>query len=127
MSDRVRQILENQLSVEWGATTPIAWDDFEYKPIPGTDFIRCTLDGVDSETLAMKCQREHYLLSIQVFTEAGLGANNNMLLADTIMGIFFGFSEDTLICTTIVTERVGAYKEWYQRNVMIDVQFDHHF
>ena len=126
MSNTVRQILEDQLIAEWGATTPITWDDFNRNPAVGINFIRCTLDGIGASPLSLKCQREDYLLTIQVFTKAGEGPKTNMLLADELKRIYLGFSSGHLIVKSVIDERVGVSKEFYQRNVLIDLQYDNH-
>ena len=89
MSEQVRQILDTRLATQWGVLTPIIWDDVDYIPEVGTQFIRCTLDGIASEILSMSCQREFYLLTIQVFTVAGKGSSFNLELADQLVEIFF--------------------------------------
>ncbi len=127
MSDKVRQILENRLNSEWASRTPISWDDFKYNPIVGVEFIRCTLDGIFADTLSLRCQREQYLFTIQVFSPYGDGASGNMVLTDQLTDIFLGFSEEYLTVQGVVAERVGIDKEWYQRNVLIEVQYDNHF
>ncbi len=126
MSNEVRQILEDQLILAWGTTTPITWDDDPRVPRLGVDFIRCTLDGLDAQNISIKCQRENYLFTVQVFTKADKGSESNMALVDLIKKTYFGFSRGTLICKSVIDERVGAFNEFYQRNVLIDIQYDNH-
>jgi len=125
-SNTVRQLLETRLNSEWGASTVIFWDDSNKVPKTGVPYIRCTLDGIDSENLSITCVRDFDLLTIQVFTPKGAGAGANLLLCDELVRIFRNYAISTLLCFKVVNERVGNYKEWYQRNVIIDVQTDTH-
>lgn len=123
-SNKARRILESRLADKWGNTTPIYWDDINDKPVPGQAFIRCTLDAVDSETISIKCQRNYDTFSIQVFTPKGSGSEDNFALCDSLVQIFRGYTEENLICTRTLNERVGKENEWYQRNVTVDTQYD---
>lgn len=123
-SDAVRLILERRLATEWGSRTPIHWDDTNDKPVVGVAFIRCTLDGIDSEPISMNCDRDFDLFTIQVLTPKGLGSENSWELSDEVARIFRRYSEGTLVVNKVVNERVGKHDEWYQRNVLVDTQYD---
>lgn len=126
-NDIVRKILEEKLETDWASRTPIYWDSTNDKPIPGAAFIRATLTGVDSETISMSCQRDFDLFVIQVFTPKGLGADSNFALCDALVAMYRGYSDGNLLCTKVVNERVGKSSEWYQRNIVIDTQYDSNF
>ena len=126
-NNSVRQILEARLNTEWAGRTPIYWDDINDRPQVGVPFIRCTLDGIDSENISIGCQRDYDLFVIQVFTPKGAGTESNFLLCDALTTMFRGYADQQLLCTKVVNERVGKSNEWYQRNVVIDTQYESYF
>ena len=125
MSDQiVSGILENRLNDEWGSLTPIAWENVEYTPSRGVAFIRPILDGIDAINLSVHCQRYFYLFTIQVFTPASESTQNNLMYVDAIKNIFRNFSQGNLFARKLYAERATSEKEWYQRNVLIDITYD---
>ena len=126
MSNEVSQILEDRLIAEWNARTPITWDETGRKPTVGVDFIRCTLDEIDAETISIGCTREYHLFTIQVFTKADKGRSDSMTLTAELKRIFSSYAHLTLLCTKAIDQRVGSFDSFYQRNVLIDVQYDNH-
>lgn len=125
--EAVRKIMEERLATEWGARTPIAWDDSDYGPVVGTPFIKPMIEGTTSEPKTGKCQREFYQMKIEVLTPKGSGAGANMVMGDDLVAMFYGYAESTLICKKAYVERLGDVEEWHSRAVFVDVQFDENF
>jgi len=125
-SEDVRNAIEVRLQDNW-ATTPIAWDNVSYKPVRGTPFIRCQMEEVFSEIKGLSCTSVNGLLTIQVFTPAKEGTENNIQNADALVALFQGFSVDTLVMLSGRIERAGSEDNWHQRNVQIDYKFDKYF
>lgn len=126
-SDAVREIIETRLADEWGATTPIDWDNVDYKPSNGNSFIRCIIEGTFSEIVSIGCQREFYQLEIQVLTPQGDGTKQNMVFADQLMAMFVSYAEGQLVCKQGYVARQGGTEEWHQRTVFIEMQYDNYF
>lgn len=126
-ADAVRQILEQHLSDIWGVVTPIAKDNVDYTPVIGTPFIRTTLDGIYSDILSFRCQREYYQFTVQVLVPANTGSSDCFEKADLIAAGFINYVNGYLTCKTAVIERAAPEKNWFSCNVLIEVQYDHHF
>ncbi len=128
MSDvAVMQIVEPKLDSFWNDRTALVFDDQRYISKNGVSFARCFIEHVFSETKSMKCQRETHLMTVQVFTPANDGTFVNKTNCDSIIAEFFGYSDGQLIVTGGRSERVGNEKEWYRRDVLIDIQYDQIF
>ncbi len=126
-TEAVRAILEARLQTEWGVTTPIVWDNVNYTPKLGTPYIDCQLEGVFSVIKSAKCQRKHYLFTIDVYTPSNTTAKTAMEHTDTLETMFYGFASGYLTVQTTHSERVGTLKEWHHRVVLIDLFFDQHY
>ena len=127
--EKVHQLVEERLETEWAARTPIAWDNKEYIPQRGTDFLRIVLTQTLSQlTTAAEYgkgnYREYGLITIQVFTQKNKGARGNVGLSDAVADIFRGWSIDRLFIHESRIDRVGQTEEWYQSNVLIDYYYD---
>lgn len=125
---KVHQLVEERLAAEW-LSTPIVWDNKEYIPKRGEEFIRIVLTQTLS-TLTTAAEygkgnyRENGLITIQVFTQKNKGARGNVVMADELASIFRGFSIDRLFIQETRIDRVGQAEEWYQSNVLIDYYYD---
>ena len=126
-SNAVRAIVEAKLSSIIGVTCKIAWDNVPYNPKVGVTFVRCSIDGVFSQQIAIGCVRDTYRIVIDVLTPYGVGTKDNMTLSDSIIAGFVNYASGYLSCKTGVIERVGQVEEWHQRTVVIDAQYDNHF
>lgn len=122
----VRGIVETKLATLIG-TYKVFWDNMHFKEVPGTPFIACTIDCVYSNLIAIRCQREVYLIEIQILTPFGEGTLRNLQIADSIKDGFAYYASGDLVCTTSRISRIGQIKEWHQRNVLIDAHYDNHF
>ena len=119
MSNEVRQLLEDRLNAIWNSKTPITWDDSSRVPKVGESFIRCTLDEIDSSTISIKCTREFYLFTIQVFTPADSGSYDSMEFTNSLKLMFSRYESGNLLCTKALDQRVGSYKQFYQIRIVL--------
>lgn len=122
----VESILEKRLALIWGSTTPISWDNVRRNSIPGQEFIRAMVDGIGSENIALNCRREFYIFTVQVLTMSQSGSRYNSQLCDIITSGFDKYQEGYLLCTESYAQRVGEEKQWFQRNVYINLQYDNY-
>ena len=126
---KVHELVGERLEAEWASRTPIVWDNMEFIPTRGTDFIRIVLTQTLS-TLTTTAEygkgnyREFGLITVQVLTQKNKGAGENLELSDAIANIFRGWSEDRLFIHESRIDRIGQDKEWYQSNVLIDYYYD---
>lgn len=126
--EKVNQIFGERLKANW-PTTPIAWDNVEYKPKRGENFIRPVITQTLSEMTTTGeygkgNYREHGLITVQVFTKKNDGVLVNVQLADALADLFRGYQEDRLYIKETRINRGGQQEEWYQSNVLIDYYFD---
>lgn len=126
-NEAVRGIVESKLEADWASLTPIVWDNQDYSPLIGVSFIRTKIEGVFSEPRSPGCQREHYLMTVEVYTPSNTGAAANMAMADIISAMFYGFAYSTLTVKNTRVERVGDEEEWHRRDVLIELQYEQHY
>lgn len=124
-NETVSTILETRLKTEWGVTTPIWFDNVDYKPEEGTAYIKPSLEGTISENKGPSCTRKHYMFRIAVITPQGEGDSPNSILCDTLETIFEKFQSGNLSVQNARTERSGQDKEWFKRRVIIELFYDH--
>jgi hypothetical protein len=124
-----RQILERKLKAFWLVRTPIKWDNVK-KSISikkGVPYISFKLEGTITENLSIGCQREHYQMIVEVYVPSEIGTTECFSSADDINAEFRNYIEGHLTCSTGRIQRAGNSKEEHQRNVIIDLHYDHHF
>lgn len=120
----VRRVIEERIQSIWGSTTPIAWDDSEFKPSAGVAFIRPFFESISSENIAIKCERNYYLLTIEVNTPKGIGSSQNLQYADTLKNAFVYQTFEGVKFENGTVRRTGHIKEWYQRRVLINLYYN---
>lgn len=124
-TDLVDEVVESVATIS-DFITPIKWDATRRRPLIGVSFIRCQVDGIGSRNLSLSCRREDYLFTIQVLVASEEGSRGCAILSDTIENGFKNYAEGYLLCKESFSQRVGDEKEWHQRNVTINVQYDQH-
>jgi len=126
-SKRVRDIIEPYLLSEWGSTTPITWDMTDRIQFPGKDFIACTLNMTFTERKGKRCQRETHLFVIEVYGKRSSGPKAILENTEELSNIFFDYQSGYLRVKTVRDERVGSIESSSQRNVLIEIEYDHHY
>ena len=123
--EHVRKAIEERLATIWGSTTPIAWDDdSQFTPKKGEDFIRPSFECIGSSNIAIKCERNNYLLTIEVNTVKGKGSGTNLRHSDTIKDGFVYQTFDGVVFKNGEVKRTGQIREWYQRRVLINLYYN---
>lgn len=117
-----RRVLEERLNTEWNEQTPIAWDNMPFIPEAGESYISCTLEGVSSVPISLKCSRTNYLFVIGVHVPFAVGSAVAFDYVDQLLGIFFNFNVDRVLCKNGICSRVGQAEEWFHQKVTIEVQ-----
>ena len=110
-----------RLLANW-SETDIAYDNIDYKPITGQEWIRCT--NIPSITInsALGDSVIHYgIYWIQVFTPLNIGTGRAYELADMLTALFANQQFDEIVCYTADVQRTGDEgHEWFQLNVRIN-------
>lgn len=123
----VKQVIEDHLLGFWGTTTAIAWDDIEFSPVIGQAFIAPMFECVQSQNIAIGCERDHYLLQVAVSTPSGDAGVNNAAYCDTIKNNFINRNVSGVSFKTGRIVKKGSAKEWYTRAVLIECFYDNKF
>ena len=113
--------IESRLNTGW-TTTPIAWDNIPYVPVPGTAWIRCTILPGNAEGLAFGKDTEiEYLgiIDIGIFVPKDTGSNTARQYADTLAAIFNLEDFGTVDCDEAYAQNLGTEEDWYRLSVTI--------
>lgn len=124
---KVNASIENYLQVAWAGRTEIAWENVSYVPTRGVPYIKTSLFGNGSTNISRTCVRQFYVLTIQVFTPAEEGTEENYTYAQELERLFLSMIEAHLDVTSAYSERAGDDNEWFQSNVTIEFQYDNHY
>lgn len=122
--DTVRQIIESKLSSFWGVTTPISYDNVNYKPSRGVSFINCEIEGTGSNIKSFACTRDNYRLTIEVNTPIGDGTKSNNDFCVLLRDEFLFYQSGHLFCKNATIERVGDVEQFFRKQVIIDITYD---
>lgn len=122
----VYTIIESRLSAFWADRTPIKWEDSNIKISPGSPYIKPSIDGIATESKGLGCSRNTYLLTVRVFTKRDLGPKSNLQYCDIVINGFSNYTEGNLMAYPGRSHRIGNYKEWYIRDVLIEVEYDNY-
>ena len=126
-SKMVRDIVEPHLLTEWAWATPITWDMTDRVQLPGQKFIACTLDMTYVERISSGCQRETHLFVVEAYGNRAEGTKAVLDMTEALTAIFFDYSSGYLRVKNIRDERVGNIESSSQRNVLIEIEYDHHY
>lgn len=113
--------IESRLNTGW-TTTPIAWDNIPYVPIPGTAWIRCTILTGDVNSLEFgRTPLKEYdgIIDIGIFTPKETGSAVARGYADTLSALFDLVEFGTVDCDEASVQNLGAEEDWYHLAVTI--------
>lgn len=120
----VEAILEVKLDAIWNSRTVIHWDNTGVRPT--STHILTMLDQIGSKPMSLKCSRDEYNYTIDIFVPAGDGTGLVNEYSDDLVEGFKNYSTGYLICKSAISKRVGEEDGWFRRRVDIEVQFDDH-
>ena len=127
MNTVVRQIIETRLNTVINNLYPIEFDNTKILSKAGFPFLRCNVDQVFSNPIALSCDRDVYVVEIQVLTPFGEGTERNLDIAETIREGFRKYEEGYFHVIGSRIVRRGQFDEWHQRDVLIDAYYDNHY
>lgn len=102
--------------------TPIAWDNTDYIPTKGQEWIRCTLLPSTSENNELGTSKIHYgIFWIQIFVSKLTGTGRAYELANLLDALFSNVQFDDIVCYASDVQRTGDEgHEWFQLNVRVN-------
>lgn len=102
--------------------TPIAWDNMDYIPTKGQEWIRCTLLPSTSENNELGVSKIHYgIFWIQIFIPKLTGTGRAYELANMLDALFSNVQFDNIVCYASDVQRTGDEgHEWFQLNVRVN-------
>lgn len=124
MFSEVNSLIENRLFYNW-VTTPIDYDNVEYKPVRGNSFVRLAIEWVDSQAVSIGgLSRGAGYVDVSIFAPSNTGVQLINALADEIASLYNKWAYEGLRFRVARTVRVGQQEEWYQLKVLIPFTFD---
>lgn len=102
--------------------TDIAWDNMDYVPTVGTEWIRCTLLPSLTENNELGTSKIHYgIFWIQIFTPENTGTGRAYELAEMLDAIFSNQTFDDIVCYASDVQRTGDEGHgWFQLNLRVN-------
>ena len=123
-TDHIRATSEGNLASNW-TTTPIAYDGIEFDSTGQSRWIRHTLLTGDSFQSAMpSCVRHTGLVSIEVFTEQGVGAKPAYDIADAVVALYQLSRISGVVFQQGTINRVGYADDIFKLTIFIPYQYD---
>lgn len=125
----IQSAIIDYMQSNWTATD-IAWDNVDYEPSTGNEYIAIFLDPVDETPEAKNGSQNLYRivgeLTIIVYTQQGTGPGRNHELADDAASLFRGKDLDTVQFRGAAVNRVGIVDNggWYKSLVRIEFYAD---
>lgn len=87
----INTIVESKFSTDWGATTPIRFENIPFTP-PVTSWVAISVKEGDSQKISLgpglQCRRTLGIIFVEIFTALDIGSATARGYADTIKGIF---------------------------------------
>lgn len=125
--DKVRQLVETTIKNNWTAT-PIAYDNVSFKATIGQSFIAPkVLFGSGSQVslgTSNVLNRWTGVIQIDIFTPINIGTKTALDYANTLIGYFYHYDNEGLVCFTGSVGELGKDGEWYRVVVTIPFQYD---
>lgn len=129
-----RRDMYDEFSTEWGATSPVTYDNEAYDPPAGTAWVRFSVRHENSTLEAIgglddggfnKYQRVGRAF-VQVFTPLNQGTEEADTLAQTARAIFEGttLTSNAIRFNDVIVREIGPDGPWYQINVEALFQYD---
>lgn len=117
--------LRGRFGTQWGATTPIAWANADFKPTDDAAYVRFSIINSDANQQcfgdATNVYRFPGLVIVQIFAPISKGDKEALQLADQAANVFRNWSDVStgirfLVPPTVKT--IGTERNWHQVNVL---------
>jgi len=119
--------IQTLFNTGWGTTTPIAWDNVDYRP-GIVSWVRFFVMEDESNQMDMGSTLLRYrnggMAVIYIFVPQNTGTQAAKGLADTASAIFRGVTSDEIIFRAPSIKTIGISGAWYQINVLVPYEWD---
>jgi hypothetical protein len=125
-----RLAIETRFNASWATATEIAWDNVEYTPTQGTDFVRLTIIDGDSSQVSLgnsPLHRSIGIIDIGIFVSLNSGTASARGYADRAAAIFREAQFSGILCRSPAIYRIGENDGWFQYNVTVPFHRDENF
>jgi len=122
--------IEQRFETEWGATTPIKWENTDYTPDPDVTFTELEIhhgQGVRLDIGSSQRYRYPGIISINIRGPLTKGTRALKTLADTAQAVFQGVTFSGIICYTSSITRIGEVDGRFVYNVSTPFTRDESF
>jgi hypothetical protein len=124
--------IEARFQTQWSSTTPVKYDNVDYTPTPGTNWVEFQVHTGDQIPISLggvgaTSYRVVGIISINVHTALNIGSQTGKNLCDTAAAIFRGQTFSGIICRGASITRLGEDNGWYVYNVSIPYHRDETF
>lgn len=125
---QARIAIENAINIGWDDRTYVVWDDLVYTPIQPNPYIRVSVQSLyqpaDGGFIGSRYYKMHGVVTIQIFTESGVGRTLIDELAEAAITILRGnIPGITLECPSAVTAPFEIENGWQSMNVIANFYY----
>jgi len=122
--------IESRFYNNWGAATPVKYDNVDFTPPAGGAFVELQVHNGDAlavSTGADITYRSPGIISINIYLPLNTGSNTGKEYADTIAAIFRGQQFSGISCQAASITRLGELDGKFVYNVSIPFFRDEDF
>lgn len=127
-----------RLEANWNTTTtPVVYDNMDYAPVDGTNFMYFAVNFVDARQASLysnngsveqRLYRHFGVIEANIFTTLNTGVGMGFTLADTLSNIYRGKSFNNVLCFAprVMSGRENKFGDgkWWSTPVFIGFQYD---
>jgi hypothetical protein len=129
MLDIAERLIETLLQDNW-TQTPLAFDNVNFAPVLGVDFVRVQIEWTTSANIGPSRIRHDGLVLLSVMVQPREGTRQSAKYASDLIRLFqdnsaLSDSDTYLTFKAGYAQRVGEREGWYQRNIVIPFVFDY--
>lgn len=119
--EQINNSFSNRISTLWTHTS-VAWDNVDYTPTRGQEWIRCTLlPSITENNELGKSVINYGIFWVQIFVPRLSGTGRAYELANLLDAMFSNVQFDDIVCYASDVRRSGETdQEWFQLNVRIN-------
>jgi hypothetical protein len=113
--------IENKLSTTW-TTTPIAYENVDYEPTPGTPYIEIFVKTGESMHASLGPKPIHRfsgVILINIYVEKSVGLAQAMTYADTLAAIYRDQQFSGITCRSPYIKKAGQVGEWQVLSLIV--------
>jgi len=117
-----RQYIESRFSDNWGSTTPIKWNNIEFKYTPNQAFVELEIVSANIVKIdVLTSYRYTGLITIIINVPINTGTKVARTYADTAATIFRDKTFDGIVCDSASINTLGGRNEWYK--ILVTIPF----